>query len=103
MLTKRKIGQKGEFNMSEQYSEYRRRDRHQKNKPKGLSYSKKFKYQLILSTICLSVIYLIQASDSSFANIVNDQIKSAFTYEVDTTAFKNLLGDIFKIKIEDGE
>lgn len=103
MLTKRKIGQKGEFNMSEQYLEYRRRDRRQNSKPKGSSYSKKFKHQLILSTICLSAIYLIQASDSSFANIVNDQIKSAFTYEIDTTDFKNLLSYIFKIKIKDGE
>lgn len=89
--------------MSEEYLEYRRRDRHQKNKTKGLPYSKKFRHQLVLSILCLSVIYLIQASDSNFANMVNNQIKSALSYKIDTSGIKNLLSDILNIKITDGE
>ncbi len=89
--------------MPEQYSEYRRQRGRKKQKNDLLLYSKKFKHQLIFSVLCLSAIYLLQASDTDFANNINKGIKTALTYEVDTTTFRDFITNMLDLKITNGE
>ena len=88
--------------MSEQYSEYRRQRGRKKQKNSFFTYSKKFKHQLIFSVLCLSAVFLLQASETNLANTVRNSIKTALTYEVDTTSFKDFITDMINLKITNG-
>lgn len=73
--------------MSENYDVYRHRQRrtHKSRSSKENTYAKKLKKQIFISSVCLTLVYLIKMTNSGIEN----SIKSALDYEVDTAKIRS--------------
>lgn len=82
--------------MAEKYNAYRSRHRRSRSisAPKKNLYSKKLKKQIIISCICLSVIYLIDSTDTYIGKNVSRGLKSALDYRINTEGMRSVIEGI---------
>lgn len=72
--------------MSENYDVYKSRQRRSRTRQnqKQNTYIKKLTKQMLVSFTCLALIYFMEISNTSWGNAINNSIKGALNYEINT-------------------
>ncbi len=90
--------------MSEELREYRRRQtRRPERRSKQKFSTKKIFRQLIISVIILTLVVFVKFSNTNISSSINEYLKTAFSYEVNTTTISDVISNFLKIDTNKGE